>query len=328
MGFLSNLLGGKKAPPPPTQLRETAESVHGLAKGQEGRVGDLRDAINPFLRDVLPGYIDNIAGDFGNARDSALALSGDYGAQWDDYGRPIMQQTGAEVLAAGSAGRQEEEARRAREMTLGGVNASLTGYRDSLRRRGVFGNAGNSPHLSVLTGAQIGAAGNEARLRERMSGEALRRAFLPQAQQWGDREMMYDETAAGYGQNALQAEALAPGMATDFYNAETGLASNVGGLFSNAQQMFGHSYNADMTKINADNARRQRIFGNVVKLGTMAAGAFGAGAAGMGGGVGAMAGASPEMLAMAPGNMGATQGFNWGAAGRHLGGYGMPQQAG
>lgn len=265
MSWLGNILGGKKAPPPPPELRESARSIFNLAQGQQPRVGKFRGAVNSFLP-ILSNYSGQLQDDYNRTSARAFALGDNYGHLWADGGLPALRMAGQDAIAAGSPVRQEEEKRRAIEQATAGINSALRAREDQLRRRGNIGGGADSPHLSVLTGAALGATGNEARLRERQYGEAFRRSFAPIARDFGATGLNYMGQGGAARQMAFQGARLLPAETGNFFNAETGLASNVGGMFGNAQTAFGNSYKANLMKAQADAARKQAIFNNAFRV--------------------------------------------------------------
>ena len=181
---LGDWLGGKKMPKPPPEFYAAARAAFGVANDAKERLPMARTASDAYLKE-LPGYVSRETDFYGDAAAAAADRGGDYASLWDGAAAPILQQTGQEVLDAGSMMRQREEAERVAEMFNVSHADSNAAQMDALARSGRFGAGAFSSVDSAVAAAARAGLENKAMLDERNRGEAVRRAFVPHGHAMG-----------------------------------------------------------------------------------------------------------------------------------------------
>lgn len=283
MGLL-DFFGGKKAPPPPKELREIGKWQFGRAK----RLGELGDELEEGARSYAPqlrGLYEQSAADIAAALMSFKAHGNRALEDLETLYGPTERKALEEVLHAGGEDRQNYEARRARDAALSQGADALRNYQNSAMARGA-----DATHTGEMSQAYIGQAyamGNQARHDERMRGEAIRMQLLPQL---GGLYNQAVDRAVGVPTRLAEAQGRALTGASDALGALISPALNLyqtsSVLGSDARDSFAADYDARMQQHQANAARKAKIFSGITQVaGAAITGGMSGGWAGAAGGL-------------------------------------------
>ena len=284
MGWLSDFIGGKKAPGPPPGIKKAAEARERVAEDWERLYGD----VSPLAATAGPQV-----GRYGDEALQATEELFPFADEFADKNTSVWRRwldaekaSQEEALAAGSPERQNFEQQRATASSLAGSNAAVRAHMQRLRNIGIGGASGAiiDPTSSIISGAYAGAAGDQARITERNYGEGVRRSLLPIISERRDaarNAALFKPGIRSFARDTAYENLMREISAT---LGATGALDATGQAWDESQGSWVNSYNAELNKHNADAQRKSRIWGTVGDIAGKIAGAAGGAGGGAGGG--------------------------------------------
>ncbi len=281
MGFLSNLLGGKKAPAPPPGVQRSATNIEGLGDQWKGIFSQdflpqARNAVNRYVPESL-GLTRDLR-DFKGEAGSHLERARGFASRFE----PIINRVGDEAHLAGSPGRLNEERLRAQDSARSGIGNFLNAFRAGRSARGLGSDEISEDDIGRL-GSASGGIVNDAWTRERNRGEDIRRMLLPMSLGLQDREYQAAGRIPQIQEMIAESTRRTPMGIADIYASGLPLSNAASSNYGQSAGILGQLYQMQMQKHQADNARQGAIGGNLFKLGKFGLQGFNA-LQGLGGG--------------------------------------------
>ena len=264
-GAIGSWYGNKDKPPPiPPEIFQNADSVQALAKALRGYYESAAPELARFSRDIRRPT-EQAAGDFGDARLSALDLADDYKGVAAGFGG-VATQAADDLRTLGDLNSQGAAANQARLAVMAGADDAGAGRRLMLTRRGISGGGGGSAGESTIAGGLAGLAGAQAAEAERQHGESARIGALPATLQAMQLPVATQAMAGGYAGAEADAFARGAGHVAGIHNNIQGLNRGVMAGFSTATDHHATAYDARVTDYNAQKARRRAQVNDFVNV--------------------------------------------------------------
>ena len=276
MGFLKHIFGGFDVAPVPREVGQTAQDMYGYARnlyGQYGRAQGFADRYAPQASDAFG----RAAGLTDPAIDFAQEHARDSQGWYRNHIRGLVPQTYGELSAAGSPGRQEYEANRARADFDSAYAGQIGNYNRGLARAGINAGSGVFRHNPLQSALGRAASGNNARFRERMYGEEARRQQLPGLLMGGNKafaDTLGASDAASQQAQYLSGAGVAP---ASIYGSLLPMGGQYFGALQGAQEGFGNQWNAANSYNQAKAASHKGMWDNITATIGAAVGAGGGG---------------------------------------------------